>query len=82
MTEDPPFISVSRAVSRAHYDPTARPLRVVPLVRTFDLGSTCELVLISLEGWTTWFDLSYALFGTEGAKGLDLEHTHRTHGRR
>lgn len=78
MTADPPFSAVSRAVSRAHYDPTSRPQHVVPLVRTFELGSICELVLISLEAWTTWFDLSYALFGAEGAQGLDLERTHLT----
>lgn len=78
MTADPQFSAVSRAVARAHYDPSARPHRVVPLVRTFELGSICELVLISLEAWTTWFNLSYALFGAEGAEGLDLERTHLT----
>ena len=69
---------MSRAVSRAHYDPGARPLHVVSLVRTFELGSICELVVISLEAWTTMFVLSYALFPAEGAQGLDLERTHRT----
>jgi hypothetical protein len=75
---EPEFMAVMRTVAMAHYDRAARPERVVPLLRSFDLGSEGELVLISLEAWTTWFSLSYALFAAEGAQGVDLERTHRT----
>jgi hypothetical protein len=72
---------IRRVASKAN-DPSSRPVRVIPVIKEFEAGSSCLIVPISLESWTTWFALRYLLFARpmlpdEALQSLDLEATHR-----